>query len=150
MTLKVKEEVVERILYRGITSVEVDWSCSAERFFLNAEFAMIVDRCEESGTGVNGLEVFSSSGHLQRVAFSPVSEDRGANWCRRVLDAYREPGFLFSATFFLPGAMDVSGREEGSQSDARQQDLSLADLVENLERLMSEVDETSSAMYRKR
>jgi len=143
------EEVAERLLYRGIPSVGVNWSHSTERFFSNARFMRIVNRSEECGAGVNGLEVFSDFGQLLCVAFSPAPDDRGAKWCRSVLDEYNDPGFLFSATYTLPGVVDQSGMREDLQSDSGKHEMSLADFVEGLARCMYEGGETSSALHRK-
>jgi hypothetical protein len=93
-------------LYEGIPSVKVNWTRSTESFFTREAFLKVIERCEELGWGVNGLEVFDRSGQFHGVSFNPCPESAGATWCRSILNQWQEPTFLFSATFLLPSAVD--------------------------------------------
>jgi hypothetical protein len=72
-----------------------------EKFFRASAFLAIVERCEALGVGVCGLEVFTTEWQLLAIEVSPIENDRGATWCRDVLERWRAEDALFSATYLI-------------------------------------------------
>ncbi|MGB8480814.1 MAG: hypothetical protein WCE63_18575 [Acidobacteriaceae bacterium] len=107
MELDEKYRFVLDVLFAGLTNRNIGFDSSLIPHVSPEDFQIVLDRCEETGAGICGIEIFDFSRweKYHRVDFLDVviRPEEGLDWARRLVRQYADqPNISVCATFYSP------------------------------------------------
>ena len=107
-----KNEFLHQYIFRGLCDLNSGFDAESIAYFSEDEFAIVLDRIEQYGCGINGIEPFLD----QKYFATEVVETNGGNpcdpaWYRGVFESFRNyrSGLEYSATYYVPEDLLIKG-----------------------------------------
>lgn len=103
-----KNEFLHQYIFHGLRDLNSGFDAESIAYFSEEEFAIVLDRIEQHGCGIYGIEPFLDQEYFD----TEVVETNGGNpcdpaWYRGAFESFRNfrSGLEYSASYYVPDAL---------------------------------------------